>query len=342
MTREEPAEDWTEPGPHRVRTGVHRIPLPLPGNALRAVNSYLVEDSDGLVLVDAGWAAPDTEKTLRQALAALGHRLEDLTQVLVTHAHWDHYTQALALAELLGPRVRIGRGEQLSIEAFDLAEGFYPRQAALLRRCGAPRLAERIAAYESAPEERDMPFGPPDGWLEDGERIPLGDRVLDVLATPGHTRGHIVLRDAAAGLLFAGDHVLPHITPALGLESVPEPKPLRSYLDSLRLVGDLPDTLLLPAHGPVTPSVRTRVDELLAHHEERLDAVLARVRAGEATAHQVAAGLPWTRRARQLAELDLISQMLAVTETDAHLDLLSDQELLVSEDVDGVRYYALR
>ena len=57
----------------------------------------------------------------------------------MTHAHWDHYTQALALRESLGTCVRIGWEERHSIEDFDLADGSYPRQAyVLLRACGAP------------------------------------------------------------------------------------------------------------------------------------------------------------------------------------------------------------
>ena len=76
-----------------------------------------------------------------------------------------------------------------------------------------------------------------------------------MVATPGHTRGHVVFVDAAAELLFAGDHVLPHITPSIGFEAVPGPLPLGDYMDSLRLVRELPDRRLLPAHGPVSPSV---------------------------------------------------------------------------------------
>ncbi len=75
-----------------------------------------------------------------------------------------------------------------------------------------------------------------------------------MLATPGHTRGHIVLRDDAAGVLYAGDHILPHITPPIGLERAPEPAPLHSYLASLQLVRDRPDLVLLPAHGLPVPS----------------------------------------------------------------------------------------
>ncbi|MGI5202182.1 MBL fold metallo-hydrolase [Spirillospora sp. CA-108201] len=334
--------DWTEPGAHPVAPGVHRIPLALPIPSLHAVNVYVVEDAEGLVVVDSGWAMPDTKAALEAALAVLGHRLDDVAQFLVTHAHWDHYSQALALRESFGTRVRIGRGERPSIEAFDARRGLHPRQVELLRRCGADEVADEIAGRPVERSERDVPHTMPDAWLDDGERVALTDRGLDVFATPGHTRGHVVLRDAVAGLLFAGDHILPHITPSIGLETEPEPKPLRSYLESLRLVRDMPDTVLLPAHGPVRPSVHTRIDELLEHHAERLDAAAAQVRAGRATAFEVAAAMPWTRRRRSLDDLDAFSRMLAVLEIEAHLDVLADRGALDAHEEGGVRRYAPR
>nr|WP_244984251.1 MBL fold metallo-hydrolase [Actinomadura citrea] len=309
---------------------------------MHAVNVYVIEDAEGLVVVDSGWAMPDTKASLEGALATLGHRLDDVAQFLVTHAHWDHYSQALALRDSFGTRVRIGRGERPSIEAFDVRRGLHPRQVELLRRCGADEVADEIAGRPVERSEQDVPHTMPDAWLDDGERVALTERGLDVFATPGHTRGHIVLRDAAAGLLFAGDHILPHISPSIGLETEPEPKPLRSYLESLRLVRDMPDTVLLPAHGPVRPSVHIRIDELLEHHAERLDAAAAQVRAGRGTAFEVAGAMPWTRRRRSLDDLDAFSRMLAVLEIEAHLDVLADRGVLDAHEEGGVRRYAAR
>jgi len=107
----------------------------------------------------------------------------------------------------------------------------------------------------------------------------------------------------------------------------------------LNLVRDLPDALLLSAHGAVTSSVHTRIDELLEHHRVRLQETLDAVAAGAETAHDVANSLPWTRHMRRLADLDLTSQMMAVTETHAHLDVLADRGLLaVGEDTGVLRY----
>ena len=46
----------------------------------------------------------------------------------------------------------------------------------------------------------------------------MGARVLEAVATPGHTKGHLVFHDLDAGLLFSGDHVLPTISPSIGFE----------------------------------------------------------------------------------------------------------------------------
>ena len=148
-----------------------------------------------------------------------------------------------------------------------------------------------------------------------------------------------MFRDAAAGVLFAGDHVLPHITPAIGFEAVPSRQPLQDFLASLRLVRSLPDMRLLPAHGPVAPSTHARVDELLAHHDDRLARCLAAVGDGAATALEAARALRWTRRERQLDEMDPFNQMLAVIETRAHLELLTAQGRLSSTVQDGIVYY---
>jgi glyoxylase-like metal-dependent hydrolase (beta-lactamase superfamily II) len=127
--------------------------------------------------------------------------------------------------------------------------------------------------------------------------------------------------------------VLPHITPSIGFEPVSASQPLGDYLESLRMVRSLPDLRLLPAHGPVTASAHARIDELLTHHRDRLGRCAEAVAAGAGTAYQVACALRWTRRGRHLEDLDPFNQMLAVTETRAHLELLAAQgRLTVSSD----------
>ncbi|WP_281258432.1 MBL fold metallo-hydrolase [Nocardioides gansuensis] len=162
----------------------------------------------------------------------------------------------------------------------------------------------------------------PDTWLEGDHAIPVGTRTLEAVHTPGHTPGHYVFVDRSAELLFAGDHVLPTITPSIGFTVPPAPEPLGDFMASLTKVRALPDVRILPAHGPVAPSSHARVDELLEHHEHRLGQSLVALANGPATAVDVAQQLGWTRHQRSFAELDLFNQGMAAMETKAHLELL--------------------
>ncbi len=330
---------WTEPGAFEVAPGVHRIPLPLPTDGLRAVNVYAIQSADGLVLIDSGWALDVARDQLEQALATLGHDFGDIQRFLVTHMHRDHFTMAIALRRTFGAKIALGIGEQPSLD--QVLSGRGSAKATEMVRWGARPLIDRWREVFGTDERQGREhYEQPDEWLEGTARIDLGDRTLIALPTPGHTQGHVVFVDEQAGVLFAGDHVLPHITPSIGFEPAPAKLPLGDYLDSLRLVRSYPDLRLLPAHGPVAPSVHARVDELLEHHEHRLADTLAAVRDGAGTAFDAARRLGWTRRHRAFDDLDLFNQTLATGETAAHLEVLVVRGELNSSLVDGVVEYS--
>lgn len=316
-------QPWTTPGVYRVAPGVFRIPMPLPDESrLRAVNVYAVRSGTDLVLVDSGWAMRGARDRLAAGLAALGAELGDVGRFLVTHQHRDHYTLAVEVRRAFGTRISVGIGEQPGLAlAATPGRQQLQAQADALRRHGAGALADEVLAGLDGVDTSHL-WEPPDDWLRPPQEVAVGDRLLRAVPTPGHTRGHVVFVEPGAGLLFAGDHVLPHITPSIGFEPVAFEHPLRDYLASLRLVRGLPDARLLPAHGPVQERAHPRIDALLAHHERRLDATQALVERGAHTAYEVARGLRWTRRELPLGELDTFNRMLAVLETAAHLDVL--------------------
>ncbi|MDQ2955495.1 MAG: MBL fold metallo-hydrolase [Actinomycetota bacterium] len=334
---------WTEPGPEDLGGGVYRIPLPLPNDGLRAVNVYLMHTPDGLVLIDGGWSLAQSAELLRTSLRQLGFDLSEISRFLVTHLHRDHYTQAVALRREVGARVGLGDGERTSLTQVRewITSGQRVDDFQHLRRAGAQSLLDQVRALSPGGDQTNpADWELPDEWLTGGTELVVGERRLQVISTPGHTAGHLVFHDRQAKLLFAGDHVLPHITPSIGFEPVRTAFPLRDYLDSLKLMHTLPDARLLPAHGPVTASVHQRVTELLSHHEDRLDSSAAVVVAGAATAFEAANALAWTRRKRAFADLDLFNQILAVAETAAHLDVLVLQGRLNSAaNLDGVAIY---
>jgi len=321
--------DWTEPGAFEVSPGVFRIPLPLPHDSLRAVNVYAIVDGDGVVMIDAGWALEQSKDQLIRGLDVLGFTLAHISRFLVTHAHRDHYTQAVAIRRVFNTPITLGAGERPTLER--LAPHRHGEPSALLdllRACGAWELAERLAAEPRAPEPTDTLWELPDVWLESRTTIPLTTRTLEAIPTPGHTRGHVVFLDRGSGVLFSGDHVLPRITPSIGLEAEPGANPLGNYLNSLQLLLALPDVPILPAHGPIGMSSHARTQALLEHHRVRLDQTRSAVVAGADTAFLVASKLGWTRRQREYADLDLFNQMLAILETHAHLEELAERHQL--------------
>jgi glyoxylase-like metal-dependent hydrolase (beta-lactamase superfamily II) len=294
---------------------------------LKAINVYAVASAGGVTLIDAGWAFQEGEKELALGLAAAGFDLADVTDFLITHAHRDHYTLAVAVRRRLGTRIRVGLPEQVNLSA--LAErGPHEeiRQAGLLRLAGAPELATRMGHLGDPYDNRDWEL--PDAYVEDRAELDLGSRRLRAIHTPGHTRGHFVFHDEAKAILFSGDHVLPHITPSIAFEELPPSAPLSDYISSLHMVRELPDALLLPGHGPVGASVHERVDELLEHHGARLDHTLAAVTHGADTALSVARQLTWTSHERHLSELDDFNTMLAILETYWHLEVLSQRSAI--------------
>jgi glyoxylase-like metal-dependent hydrolase (beta-lactamase superfamily II) len=331
--------EWTNPGVYEVVPGVHRVPLPLPNDGLRAVNVYVITGPDGPTVIDSGWAIPEARTRLTAGLDELGYSLADVRQFLVTHVHRDHYQQAVTLREEFGHRVGLGEGERPSLEIL-CAEGRRPLEQQIdgLRALGAKALADLVESHLHSEREIHLEWPLPDDWLVAGT-WPAGSRTLEVVPTPGHTRGHVVFHDTAEQLLFAGDHVLPTITPSIGFEPVMSPNPLGDFLESLALVRSRPDAMLLPAHGAVSPSVHQRVDELVAHHGNRLDETEAAVRAGATTAFEVAGRLHWTRRQRSLDDLDPFNQMLAVAETGAHLVLLAAQGRVTETVTEGLRLF---
>jgi glyoxylase-like metal-dependent hydrolase (beta-lactamase superfamily II) len=326
---------WIEPGVEDLGGGVYRIPLPLPIEGLKAVNVYAIADDGGVDLIDAGIALGPAREGLTAGLRQIGYELGDVRNFFVTHIHIDHYSLAVELRREFNSVISLGEDERANLIATrELVNGTGSRNRFFgvdsLRRLGASALAPELSQMDRhGPAVVD--WEDPDRWVADGTDLDLRTRTLCAVHTPGHTRGHLVYHDAASEIMFAGDHVLPHITPSVGFEAAGNRMALRDYISSLARTLALPDARLLPAHGPVTSSTHERIKELLAHHDTRLVETLDAVQAGQTTPWEVAKALKWTRRERPFGELDLFSQVQAVNETAAHLEVLKIRGQLTRE-----------
>jgi glyoxylase-like metal-dependent hydrolase (beta-lactamase superfamily II) len=295
------------------------IPVPIPNNPLRYVSSYAFGTGAGLVLLDTGWDADESWQALTAGLASIGASARDVRGVLVSHMHFDHVG--------LAGRVRAASGAWVAMHPADRAVLAGPRlsgpeeavtqEAAFLRSLGATA-AE--AAEAVGPAGGFAPFlrtAVPDRELRDGDLADVPGWRLRAVHTPGHTPGHLCFVDEASKRLFAGDHILPRITPNISLMWDEYTDPLADYLVSLAKVRDLDVDEIMPAHEWRFRGLAERADGIAAHHERRLAELLAVIAAhpGE-TPWFLAGRLTWSRSWDQYSGRMRIS---AVTETAAHV-----------------------
>jgi glyoxylase-like metal-dependent hydrolase (beta-lactamase superfamily II) len=249
-----------------VRDGMFAVPIPLGNRYVPYAFSYAIEDAAGsLHLIDAGGLATEHVDALGDGLRSVGHTLDDIATVTVTHLHPDHLGLAERIRATTGASIALHRVEQASLLSApgDLGE--------LLVTWGvpAPRHLELL--------DRPSPVDPvtADLLLDDGDRLPVSGRELVVVHTPGHTAGSICLEDATERLLFTGDHLLPDQFPGIGVDSTPTGNPVRDYLHSLERIAAFADHEALPGHGWRFTGIPARVHATRAHHGRRTSEVAA-------------------------------------------------------------------
>ncbi len=289
-----------------------QIRLPMTGNPMRYINGYLLEDDDGLTLIDCGWKGDDVLAALEDGLAEHGHTVRDVRRLLVTHFHMDHYGLAGTLVAAGIPELGMHERDWNFLKARNELDDDAVVDAWLERN-----------GLHVEPDADDVGYDrydvvEPTRFIEDGERIGR----LRAMWTPGHSRGHLCFVDSVSGRTFTGDHVLDPVTPHVGLWHDSGRDPMGEYVRSLHAVGALETTGALPAHGEAFPDLARRVDELLAHEANRENEVVHALDAGAATGAAVAGALKWRRRGDRFDQLSSGHQQFAVAETLAHLEHL--------------------
>ena len=291
--------------------GIAQIRLPMTGNPLRYINGYLVDDVEGLTLIDCGWKADDVFTALQAGLNALGRRLSDLRRILITHHHFDHYGLAATLRRAGVPELLMHARDWAFAQDYAASHSENERTAnAWLARNGFVPGEGEGAGFMGRWE-----VIAPTRLVADGERVGR----LEAIWTPGHSAGHLCFADTRSRRLLTGDHVLDPITPHIGLWQERAGDPMSDYVASLEKVRGRGAAGALPAHGEPFPDLDRRIDELLAHTAQREAQILGVLAHGPASAAEIAGRLPWTRRNRDFAGLGAWHQEFAVSETVAHL-----------------------
>ncbi|MBV8687802.1 MAG: MBL fold metallo-hydrolase [Alphaproteobacteria bacterium] len=261
----------------RLAEGVGWARLPMPGS-LKHINVWLLDDGDGVAIVDTGIDLPPSREAWEALLAGplAGRRI---TRIICTHFHPDHVGLAGWLTERFEVALWMTRAEWLYARMLTTdVRADPPREAVAYWRAAGwsePRIAAeaekgwgRFAAWVSP-----VPVGYV--RMEDGDSLPIGARRWRVVVGSGHCPEHACLVDEAGGVMIAGDQVLPRITSNVSLSlSEPEADPLGDWLDSIARLKRLPAGLLvLPSHGEPFTGLHARLDALAEGHADRLEAL---------------------------------------------------------------------
>ncbi|MFJ1592610.1 MBL fold metallo-hydrolase [Kitasatospora albolonga] len=313
--------------------GVHSIRVPIPDNPLGHTLVHLVDTDRGPVLIDTGWDDPASWGTLVAGLTALSTSVTDVHGIVITHHHPDHHGLSGQVREASGAWIAMHEADTAIVRRTREAEpstwlDYLTRK---LAAAGAPddHLAPLLAARTGG-RLRTLPglrAALPDREIVPGELLGLAGRRLRAIWTPGHTPGHVCLHLEERhpgnlpghGRLFSGDHLLPGISPHIGLYEDPDEAevtdPLGDYLASLERIGRLGVAEVLPAHQHAFTDAGGRVRELLDHHEERLTGLLALL-STPLTPWQLAERMEWNRPWEQIPHG---SRSIAVSEAESHL-----------------------
>ena len=297
-----------------VASGIFELRLPIPFED-GLVNVFLFLDGDEADLLDCGMNAEESLDAIHRALDHLGARR--LRRLVVTHIHPDHYGAAGALAgeglaDLYMHRLEVPLVHPRYVELEHLVE----QVRAYLLVNGVPEDEADVLSNSQRALSQVVKTADPSVQLDGAELVGMGNHTLRVEWTPGHSPGHVCLYEGLTGLLFAGDHVLPELSPNIGLHPQSTPDPLHDYLQGLKRMAALAPKLVLPAHGRPFSDIAGRVDALVSHHARRLDQILEIVGRQEKSGWQVALEL-WGPRE------NLYEKRLALQEGLAHLQALA-------------------
>jgi glyoxylase-like metal-dependent hydrolase (beta-lactamase superfamily II) len=321
--------------------GIHQLKVPIPNNPLENTNVYLVHGDGGHLLIDAGWNGDQALQSLRQQLSRLGIGFGDISRIVVTHAHRDHYGLAGRLRQLSGASVSLHQLDRDFLSPrFSNVDEYLDQAEAWFRANGVPdselsmtRMFISMRASGATPM--------PDTLLADGDSIQVGRFSLQVVWTPGHSPGHICLYEPQQKVLFAGDHILPVITPNISLQPLSPGNPLADFLASLKKVREMDVRLVLPAHEHIFEDLPRRVDEIVHHHELRNLEILEAIKAEPMTAYRISSHITWMPELGgvRFEDLEPGDRRMAISETLAHLEAMAAAGRVTRSSRDGITYY---
>ncbi|EHQ87868.1 MBL fold metallo-hydrolase [Desulfosporosinus youngiae] len=308
--------------------------IPLPNNPLKAINNYIIVSESKNLIIDTGFNTAECLTELMNGLRELNIDLNK-TDLLITHMHVDHSGLAHVLKDY---GVRVVYFSQIDGEISNQTsqrDVFFKSLNQLLgfQSDFTIKFGKEFGVRRSG----TLDFSP----LYEGDILVIGDYCFEVVDIPGHTPGHIGLYERQHKLFFCGDHILDEITPNITFWGF-EQDILATYFKSLNKVYDYEIDYLFPAHRRIITDHHKRINELLHHHEERLNEILGILKEGRKTPIDVAASMHWDIGHKKWSDFPSSQMWFASGEALSHLECLVHRGLVERTNKDGVLLYGLK
>jgi glyoxylase-like metal-dependent hydrolase (beta-lactamase superfamily II) len=307
-----------------ILANLYKLEIPLPKSPLKALNSYVIKNTDRNLIIDTGWNQEECMYAMQTGLRELGVDIRK-TDFFITHLHADHFG---LISDLITDTSKIYFNQP---DADRFKSGFRWDDFVNFARLNGVPENELQAIRQSHP---GLKFRAKEGLafhiLREGDAISIGNYVFKCVETPGHTWGHMCLYEPNKKIFIAGDHILNDITPNIQLWS-DEWDPLKEYLASLEKVYKLDIELVLPGHRGIFKNCRERIQELKHHHQKRLEEIISILEKGKKNAFQVASQMSWDIICDSWDLFPVSQKWFATGETIAHLKYLKEKGMIRKE-----------
>lgn len=307
--------------------GIERVRLDMPFR-LNHVNCFIAEGENGWIIIDAGLHNEETVIRWEERLA--GKKVSD---IYITHYHPDHFGYAGGLQKRYDAKVSMSEIDAKNgLEAWE--ENFLSTFPKNYELSGIPKdVGNEMLENTKSFYPLITPYPEINHYFQEGEKVQIGNYSYEIVFTPGHSDGLINFFNKEKSVLLSTDHILPRITPNISYWFHGDDNPLETYLQSLKKVEKLDAEYVIPSHGEPFYDANKRINEIIQHHDSRLNEILELMKQHH-TVYDIC-------RALFNFKLTVHEVRFAIGETIAHLEYLRRQNACSRDKVNGVWHYTV-